>query len=389
MRPRRRSMPVRAAPAAGTSRSSSKATSALSPTVMRGAGREAQADGLAGLRGQAGAFAERHPDDRHRVGAVGQETARRAAHPEHVGRGRHGPQEIDGDVERPAGPEAPRIADAVQALQTTGQRRGSASSERHTADQGVARRDGVDVDVGRGHGAVRAGTAGCCGRRLRRPPETDEERSDRQPHDGRDLPARLAARGTTIAEGRKGPYWAGDATAARRPRSGGRAPRAAPPLAAAVLASAIVAGPSLAALAPPAPPPPLPPTLVRHLQAEGFSPPISAAIAAGQVVARGLPRRRTRRGGRHRRRSGSIGTGCLPRPLPRHRPLRARRRRRLGRPVQRAGRGRPISTATCCRRRTPSTSPAAPSTTATSTCRRRRSPACAASTGAAPAGGRD
>jgi hypothetical protein len=61
-------------------------------------------------------------------------------------------------------------------------------------------------------------------------------------------------------------------------------------LAAAVLASAMAAGPSLAALAPPAPPATLPPTLVRHLQAEGFSAADLTTIAAGQVVARGLPR---------------------------------------------------------------------------------------------------
>jgi hypothetical protein len=57
-------------------------------------------------------------------------------------------------------------------------------------------------------------------------------------------------------------------------------------LAAAMLASAVVAAPSLAALAAPA----LPATLVRHLQGEGFSPADLAAIAGGQVVARGLPR---------------------------------------------------------------------------------------------------
>jgi hypothetical protein len=54
----------------------------------------------------------------------------------------------------------------------------------------------------------------------------------------------------------------------------------------AVLASSIAAGPSLAALAPPA----LAPTLVRHLQGEGFTPADLAAIVAGRVVARGLPR---------------------------------------------------------------------------------------------------
>ena len=57
-------------------------------------------------------------------------------------------------------------------------------------------------------------------------------------------------------------------------------------LAAAVLASAIAAGPSLAAFAPP----PLAPTLVRHLQAEGFSASDLLAIAEGTAVARGLPR---------------------------------------------------------------------------------------------------
>jgi hypothetical protein len=36
--------------------------------------------------------------------------------------------------------------------------------------------------------------------------------------------------------------------------------------------------------------PPLPTTLVRHLQAEGFTPADLAAIAAGRVIARGLPR---------------------------------------------------------------------------------------------------
>jgi hypothetical protein len=58
-------------------------------------------------------------------------------------------------------------------------------------------------------------------------------------------------------------------------------------VATAVLASAIVAGPSLAALAAEATA--LPPTLVRHLQAEGFSAADLAAIGNGQVVARGLP----------------------------------------------------------------------------------------------------
>ena len=53
-----------------------------------------------------------------------------------------------------------------------------------------------------------------------------------------------------------------------------------------MLASATVAGPSLAALAPPA----LAPTLVRHLQAEGFSAADLTAIAEGTAVARGLPR---------------------------------------------------------------------------------------------------
>ena len=53
-----------------------------------------------------------------------------------------------------------------------------------------------------------------------------------------------------------------------------------------MLASGIVVGSSLAALAPPA----LAPTLVRHLQGEGFTPADLAAIVAGRVVARGLPR---------------------------------------------------------------------------------------------------
>jgi len=57
-------------------------------------------------------------------------------------------------------------------------------------------------------------------------------------------------------------------------------------LVAAALASATVAGPSLAALAPP----PLAPTLVRHLQAEGFSAADLTAIADGTAVARGVPR---------------------------------------------------------------------------------------------------
>ena len=61
-------------------------------------------------------------------------------------------------------------------------------------------------------------------------------------------------------------------------------------LVAAALASAIVAGPSLAALVPQAPAATLPPTLVRHLQAEGFGKADLTAIAAGRVVARGLPR---------------------------------------------------------------------------------------------------
>jgi len=77
-----------------------------------------------------------------------------------------------------------------------------------------------------------------------------------------------------------------------------KAPAAAPPpriprravFAAAVLASAIVAGPSLAALGPPNGKTPLPATLVRHLQAEGFTAADLSAIAGGTVVARSLPR---------------------------------------------------------------------------------------------------
>jgi hypothetical protein len=57
-------------------------------------------------------------------------------------------------------------------------------------------------------------------------------------------------------------------------------------LAAVVLASMILAGPSRAALARP----PLPATLATHLQSEGFTAADLAAIAAGRVVARGLPR---------------------------------------------------------------------------------------------------
>jgi hypothetical protein len=53
-----------------------------------------------------------------------------------------------------------------------------------------------------------------------------------------------------------------------------------------VLATLILAGPSRAALARP----PLPATLARHLQHEGFTAADLVAIAAGRVVARGLPR---------------------------------------------------------------------------------------------------
>lgn len=57
-------------------------------------------------------------------------------------------------------------------------------------------------------------------------------------------------------------------------------------VASAVLASMMLAGPSRAALARP----PLPATLARHLESEGFTAADLAAIAAGRVVARGLPR---------------------------------------------------------------------------------------------------
>ena len=57
-------------------------------------------------------------------------------------------------------------------------------------------------------------------------------------------------------------------------------------VASAVLASMILAGPSRAALARP----PLPATLARHLESEGFTAVDLAAIVAGRVVARGLPR---------------------------------------------------------------------------------------------------
>ena len=69
--------------------------------------------------------------------------------------------------------------------------------------------------------------------------------------------------------------------------------RVAPPRGAAVRRSLAVAGAIAAALvAAPAPEaaPPLPPTLVRHLQAEGFTSADLATIAAGRAVARGLPR---------------------------------------------------------------------------------------------------
>ena len=54
---------------------------------------------------------------------------------------------------------------------------------------------------------------------------------------------------------------------------------------AAALAGPLVAAPALSGVAPP-----LPPAMVRHLEAEGFTAADLAAIAAGRVVARGLPR---------------------------------------------------------------------------------------------------
>jgi len=71
--------------------------------------------------------------------------------------------------------------------------------------------------------------------------------------------------------------------------------RVAPPRGAAArrclaVAGAIAAAALVAAPVPEAAAPPLPPTLVRHLQAEGFTSADLATIAAGRAVARGLPR---------------------------------------------------------------------------------------------------
>jgi hypothetical protein len=58
----------------------------------------------------------------------------------------------------------------------------------------------------------------------------------------------------------------------------------------AAVAGAIIAGLLAAVPTPAAVVPSLPPTLVRHLQAEGFTAADLATIAAGRVIARGLPR---------------------------------------------------------------------------------------------------
>ena len=83
----------------------------------RRAGREAQPGGLAGLRRQAGALADHRPDQGHGVGAVDEPDPRTAPHPEHLGPGRYGAQQVDRDAQRLAGLEPARIPDAVEALQ--------------------------------------------------------------------------------------------------------------------------------------------------------------------------------------------------------------------------------------------------------------------------------
>ncbi len=155
-------------------------------------------------------------------------------------------------------------------------------------------------------------------------------------------------------------------------------------LVAAVLASATVAGPSLAALAPP----PLAPTLVRHLQAEGFSAADLTAIADGTAVARGVPRA-------ERDEAGAIGVVRINLSpdafLARFRDIVRFERgggvESVGRFSTPAvdGRSRRLRD---CRPRTPSTCRIAPSTTAASTSPPCRSSASSLSMGAAPADGR-
>ncbi len=145
-------------------------------------------------------------------------------------------------------------------------------------------------------------------------------------------PARLAARGNTIADGGRvhtggvQPFLAMVFAPWTR-----RARQAA--VASAVLASMILAGSSGAALARP----PLPATLARHLRVRG----LHGRRSGGDRRRPGRRPRpaatRSRRSRRHRRGPHQSPARRLPGAVPRHRPLRARRRRRRGRPLQRAG----------------------------------------------------